>query len=739
MEELEAVVNGIIFKNDDNGYTVAAFTDTDGGEFSAVGCMPLLNQGERVLLKGAWKEHPRYGPQFEVATYSTIAPATLTALENYLSSGTIKGIGDTTAHNIVQAFGMDTLWVLENQPERLTEVVGIGQTRAATIIESFTAQREMREVMLSLQEYEITPTQAVKLYRMYGPLCVMRIRENPYCIVDDIDNIGFKRADVIARSMGIEQDSPFRLQAGIKYTLSLARREGHTCLPEQLLVGTASDLLQAETRPVENELEALISAGQLLRKTIDNDERIFLPYLYYMELYCARRLAELANTELRDISASLGSDIDMLQTQHGITLSPDQRTAVENAMRSCCFVITGGPGTGKTTILRFIIGLLSLRSQCFELAAPTGRAAKRMSEATGEEARTIHRLLEYGFGEDGFKRNEDNPLSTDAIIIDETSMVDVTLMNALLKAVSPKTRLILVGDADQLPSVGPGNVLSDIMTSGIVPFARLELVYRQAQESMIVTNAHRINSGLAPFLDLPDSDFRFEPINSAAEVLNRIIGLSSGKSKLTASFDPFRDVQVLAPLKKQVLGVNNLNSKLQEALNPPAKIKNQRQYGDTIFREGDKVMQTKNDYDVQWTRKGAAGTELGEGVFNGDLGVIRRIDSEAQTLSILFDDDRYAEYDFSQLDELDLAYCISIHKSQGSEFPVVILPAMYGRMSFTNRSLLYTAVTRAKALVIVLGQRDSVLFMVNNSQQRKRYSGMKQMLVACEGSPDVDN
>lgn len=727
--ELTGTVKAIIYRSEDTGFTVLELTDETGEDMTAIGEMPLAGVGERVELTGQWTEHKTYGRQFRAETCKTLAPATLTALKNYLASGLIKGVGESTAQAIVQTFGMETLDVLEKEPARLVEVPGIGQIRAQTIGASYGAQLGLRDIMLGLQKYGVTIGQAMKLYKIYGELCLAKIEENPYRLIDDVEGIGFKTADAIARNGGVEPDAPYRLRAGLKYTLQWARQEGHTYLPREKLVEVAAGLLQAEIAPVERTLTELLLEGQLIQEQLPGEDGIFLPGMFRTEQDCALRLLRLqGQSALDNPFFRPKAQIARLEQQLDITLAPAQRQAVELALKAGALVITGGPGTGKTTILRFVITLLEEMGTEYALCAPTGRAAKRMGEATGRDASTIHRLLEYSYGEGGFGRNAENTLLADVVIVDEMSMVDVPLMAALLRALAPGTRLIMVGDSDQLPSVGPGNVLRDMVDSGQIPVVRLTEIFRQSGRSAIVTNAHRINEGQMPILEGLE-DFGFEPMEEQETVIRRLIALNSGKAAKLGAQEPLQDIQVLAPMKKGPLGVYNLNKRLQEALNPPAHKKKERKYGDVVFREGDKVMQIKNDYRLAWTRSlPHQPPEMGEGVYNGDLGTIMSIDLYEQTLEVLFDDGRSAVYAFSMLEELELAYCISIHKSQGSEFPIVLLPLLGGPPMLLNRNLLYTAVTRARHMVCILGRQSCIQQMVRNNQVKRRYSGLARFL-----------
>lgn len=727
--ELTGTVKAIIYRSEDTGFTVLELTNEAGEDMTAIGEMPLAGVGERVELTGQWTEHKTYGRQFRAETCKTLAPATLTALKNYLASGLIKGVGESTAQAIVQTFGMETLDVLEKEPARLAEVPGIGQIRAQTIGASYGAQLGLRDIMLGLQKYGATIGQAMKLYKIYGELCLAKIEENPYRLIDDVEGIGFKTADAIARNGGVEPDAPYRLRAGLKYTLQWARQEGHTYLPREKLVEVAAGLLQADIAPVERTLTELLLEGQLIQEQLPGEDGIFLPGMFRTEQDCALRLLRLqGQSALDNPFFRPKAQIARLEQQLDITLAPAQRQAVELALKAGALVITGGPGTGKTTILRFVITLLEEMGTEYALCAPTGRAAKRMGEATGRDASTIHRLLEYSYGEGGFGRNAENTLLADVVVVDEMSMVDVPLMAALLRALAPGTRLIMVGDSDQLPSVGPGNVLRDMVDSGQIPVVRLTEIFRQSGRSAIVTNAHRINEGQMPILEGLE-DFGFEPMEEQEAVIRRLIALNSGKAAKLGAQEPLQDIQVLAPMKKGPLGVYNLNKRLQEALNPPAHKKKERKYGDVVFREGDKVMQIKNDYRLAWTRSlPHQPPEMGEGVYNGDLGTIMSIDLYEQTLEVLFDDGRSAVYSFSMLEELELAYCISIHKSQGSEFPIVLLPLLGGPPMLLNRNLLYTAVTRARHMVCILGRQSCIQQMVRNNQVKRRYSGLARFL-----------
>ncbi len=744
MEQLQGEITRIIFRNDENGWTVLELIDESGDETTVVGSMPLCAPGERVALTGMFVEHKSYGRQFKAETCASLAPATLSALESYLSSGLIKGVGAATARSIIAHFGMDSLRILEEEPKRLQELPGIGRSKAATIAASFFEQRALRDVMMGMQAYGITVRQAMRLYQIYGPTCLQRVEEDPYRLIEDVEGIGFKTADKIAMRMGIEPDSHQRLRAGVLYMLIWARQEGHTYLPQDILLTEAAAMLGVPQEYAEEALDSLLGSGLLHHAVISDspgssqnelglpDEEIaaiYTPSMYYMEADCARRLLSLA-TAPSAITIDVNHELSELERTLGIALAPEQRVAVTTALSEGAMVITGGPGTGKTTIIQFILRIMERLGLDFALCAPTGRAAKRMTEATGVDAATIHRLLEYGGeGQPVFARNEENPLYYDMVVVDEMSMVDLALFFALLRALPHGTRLIMVGDADQLPPVGAGTVLHDMIKSELLPVVRLTDIYRQSDRSGIAKNAHRINLGEAPVIEA-DSDFLFLPCSTPEQALNEVIKLCAGEGLVPVS-DAYKDMQVLAPMKKGSLGVHALNARIQQRLNPPAPHKAQREYQENTFREGDKVMQIRNDYKLEWIRPNAAGSpELGAGVYNGDLGTILRMDLLEQTLDVLFDDERLAQYTFSQLDELELAYCISIHKSQGSEFPLVVLPLFNGPPVLMTRNLLYTAVTRARAQVVIIGNWKSVLQMVENKRTRRRYSALHTHMVA---------
>lgn len=728
MEIIEAFADETVFRNEENGYTVLVVM-AGKSRVSAVGIMPPIAVGEKLRITGDWTEHPVYGRQIKVQSIEIEKPTTLSGIEKYLSSGMIRGIGPATAKLLIRAFGEETLDVLYSQPEKLLDVPGIGQKRAQMIQESYAEQAQQREAMVFLQSYGVTPALAVKIYKRYGENVRQVITRNPYRLVEDVEGIGFKTADRIAASLGIEQSSEYRLSAGVKYTLSEATAgAGHCYLPRPELALAARRLLGSDADSIDRTIDSLILSHDISAQILpcDSGEEVvalYLPSTYRAESEVARRLREMIDAMPDSMASDLTAQIDELERIEGIAFHTQQRQAIETAVTHGMTVITGGPGTGKTTIIKCIIKLLSVHGDV-ALAAPTGRAAKRMSEACGMEAKTLHRLLEYGGEEGDFARSEDNPLEIDTLIIDEMSMVDIFLMRSLLRALVPGTRLIMVGDADQLPSVGAGNVLRDILDSGVIPSVRLTEIFRQDEKSMIVYNAHRINRGESPRLNAKGSDFFFERAVSPSDAAKRIVALCSTRLPGFLGLDPVRQMQVLSPTKKGECGVWMLNQLLQAEFNPPASGKHERVRGDTTFREGDKVMQTRNNYQLKWKKDGAIGIEDGQGVFNGDIGFVTFIDPQEHVMEVQFDDERTATYEGGDVDDLELAYCISVHKSQGSEFPVVIMPAVGGPPMLLTRNLFYTAVTRARRMVMIVGRENAIEQMIANVNTRRRYSAL---------------
>lgn len=736
MAEVTGIIEEIVFRNEDNGFTVLELREErEGSLTTVVGNLPFVVEGERVRVTGEWTVHPDYGPQLKVENLQSVPPSSLDGLEKYLSSGLIKGVGPATAKRLVEHFGLDTLDIIQFNPERLTEVDGIGPAKAEAIAASFAEQKEVREVMLFLQTYGITTTYAIKIYKIYGANTIPLIKENPYRLAREVTGIGFKTADRIARSMGIEHDSPYRVAAGTQYVLSQAASDGHTYLPKEELIRRASSLLGVPKELVENAIVSMAVEQLIHVEEMEDHTAVYLLPFYYAESGVCKGLIELSMTEVESPVIDIDKALEEWQRREGIVLAKRQREAVVEALNNGVLIITGGPGTGKTTTINCIIQLFEQQGLEVVLAAPTGRAAKRLTETTGREAKTIHRLLEYGYLGDGegeellFQKDEDDPLEADVVVIDEMSMVDILLMNHLLKAIVPGTRLIMVGDIDQLPSVGPGNVLKDIINSGLIRVICLDEIFRQAQESMIVVNAHRINCGEFPYLNVPGKDFYFDRRHSSQDILNTLIDLVCRRIPSFGPYDPMRDIQVLTPMRKGIVGVNKLNEELQRTLNPPEPNKEEHPFRDVIFREGDKVMQIKNNYRTPWKRIQYGKTvEEGEGVFNGDVGYILKIDKEEKIMQVLFDDDRHVVYDFTQLDELELAYAISIHKSQGSEFPIVVIPMSWGPPMLMTRNLLYTAVTRARNMVVLVGKESVIRDMIANNRISHRYSGLEKRL-----------
>ena len=722
-EQLEAVVEETIFRNEENGYSVLEVRA--GREtVTVVGSLPALAPGEQVVLRGAYVEHPQYGRQWKAESCEIRQPTTLLGIERYLGSGLFRGIGRATAKLIVQEFGKETLEIIGEHPERLIEVPGIGRKRAAQLGQSFQEQYAAREAMVFLQSYGVTPSLAYKIGKRYGADAPRKIRENPYRLIDDIEGVGFQTADRIALSLGIPPDSEYRLRSGLKYALQeAASGAGHTYLPKEELLRRTAQELRVSGELLIHQLDMLLFTRELIAAEVYGTEAVMLSQLFYAEKEIARYLRLLQRYAQTTVAAGVEQRITDFERAHAITFSENQRRAVREALSHGLLVITGGPGTGKTTLINCILSLLG---DGVLLAAPTGRAAKRMSEATGHEAKTLHRLLEFS-GEDGhFQRDEQNPLDASCVIVDEMSMVDVYLMRSLLRALKPGTRLLLVGDAYQLPSVGAGNVLGDILKSGAVPAVRLTDIFRQAETSLIVLNAHRINHGEAPLLNKKNSDFFFVRQSTQESAAEAIVGLCGERlPAFLGTDDTVRDIQVLSPVKKSGAGVHQLNTLLQAALNPAAQWKKEIAYGDRTFRVGDKVMHVHNNYQLAW--KTDDGTE-GEGVFNGDVGFITAVDKEERVVTVRFDEERTVEYDYQQLEELELAYCLSVHKSQGSEFPCVVMPVLGGPPRLLTRNLFYTALTRAKKLVVLVGREECIADMVRNDHIAARFTTLRSRL-----------
>jgi len=732
-ETVKGYVEKIVYRNDENGYTVFSLAH-EGEEITCVGYVAVLNEGEHIQAMGEFTQHPVYGEQFLLESYEVLEPEDAFSIEQYLSSGAIKGIGKALAARIVQKFGDSTFRIIMEEPGRLAEVKGISERMAIEIYRQFEEKRDMRNAMMFLQKYNITGNLAAKIYQEYGQRMYDIIRENPYRLAEDITGVGFRTADEIASRVGIEPNSDYRIKAGILYILMQASAEGHVYLPEPELMQRAGDLLLCEEDQVRKQVTNLSLEKKIIVVETGQERVIYSAVFYYMELNIARMLHEL-NIKYYYNSEELNKKLARIEDMTKTVLDEQQRIAFKEAVYNGLLIITGGPGTGKTTLINAIIKFFEMEGLSILLAAPTGRAAKRMSEATGYEARTIHRMLELskltqGDGDNyTFQRNETNPLETDVLIIDEMSMVDIGLMNALLKAVPVGTRLILVGDVNQLPSVGPGNVLKDIINSHCFDVVKLTKIFRQEEGSDIIVNAHKINAGEQINLDNKSKDFFMLRRNEANVISAVIINLVKNKLPKYVNATPF-DIQVLTPMRKGELGVEKLNKALQEALNPPAPDKKEKEYHDMVFREGDKVMQIKNNYQLTWEIKSIFGitVQTGTGVFNGDAGIIREINPFAEYMTVEFDDNRLVNYSFSQLDELELAYAVTVHKSQGSEYPAVVIPILDGPRLLFNRNLLYTAVTRAKNCVVIVGSDKMVKYMIDNESEQKRYSRLSEQI-----------
>lgn len=728
MMQLEGFVNHIIHRNPSNGYTVLSLATNDSEEV-LTGIFRDIEEGAILSVKGDFVLHSVYGNQFKVKSYEFKEPEDIVSIERYLASGTIKGIGATMAKRIVNAYKEDTFRVMEEEPERLVEIKGISERIARSIAEQMQEKRGMRKTMMFLQELGIGASLSAKIYAKYENNVLDIIEDNPYRLVEDIQGVGFKTADDIARRAGISTDSVYRIKCGILYVLSMAGNEGHIYLPKSLLIHKAHELLEVNDELIENQIESLSIDKKIIVKLVDDVERVYSHLAYYIELDCARMLVDL-DIISDESDEYLIHEFSKIEKNSGVTLDEKQRNAVILSARRGISVITGGPGTGKTTIIKMLLEYFDKSGQDVLLAAPTGRAAKRMTETTGYEARTIHRLLEIGAEQTmQFARNDMNPLETDVIIIDEMSMVDIYLFHSLLKALCIGTRLIMVGDASQLPSVGPGAVLKDIIDSKRFVVSTLEHIFRQSEQSDIVVNAHKINRGESILLDNKSSDFFFLERNDVNVIIEGMVYLITQKLPPYVQAKPF-DIQVMTPMRKGVLGVENLNRVLQDRMNPAAKTKKEILQGDLIFREGDKVMQVKNNYQIEWTCETKKGLvyEQGTGIFNGDMGIIASIDTSLGQVKVIFDDGRVARYSLAMLEELELAYAITIHKSQGSEYPAVVIPLLSGPEMLMNRNLLYTAVTRAKKCVTIIGSSSTVKAMIDNQREQIRYSSLNEQI-----------
>ena len=730
LEEHNGTLRELIFHNDENGYTVAVFETADD-QFTIVGNVPMATPGKKYIIRGEFTEHPAYGEQFKVNSFQEQMPSEEDGIREFLSSGILKGIGPKTAMALVSTFGEDTFRIIEEEPEKLTRVSGIGPKTAERISKAFMEQQGFARVSLQLQQYGIGSAYAMRLYQVYGADVMAILETNPYRLIDDFYGIGFVKADRIAEKIGLKKDDPFRIQSGVKYTLRYFSGEGNTYMPEKTLCEEAFKILDVSIDEIRENIQEMLISGEVQVELIQGQRVVYLMAYYLAERRVCKHLRLLRDAPLKRIGSSIPQMIHRTEAATGIVLSDNQKHAVETSLNMGVSVITGGPGTGKTTIINSLIEILEDGGHKTKIAAPTGRAAKRITETSGHHASTIHRLLEYSYSESEdamrFGKNENSPLECDAVIVDEASMIDLMLMDALVCAIKPGTRLIIVGDDDQLPSVGAGNVLRDIIQSEYIYCTKLTEIYRQARESMIVVNAHSINKGEYPDCNAKGKDFFLLRRNTEKEMLDTILELSL--TRLPEYYDnisPIKDIQILTPVRKGNLGCINMNTQLQKILNPPAPDKEEKTFRDKLFRKGDKVMQIKNNYELKW--KDLQADEEGEGIFNGDVGFVTDINKEDGRLIVVFDGTRYVSYQFNQLDELELAYAVTVHKSQGSEFPIVILPVSWFPPVLATRNLLYTAVTRGKTAVVLVGSENKLHAMVDNNRINERYSGLRYRL-----------
>lgn len=726
---IDCEIEGIVYRNPDNGYTICEAISEEEGNFYVVGYMPTVLEGERTTLTGEWVTHPEYGEQFRVELYETVMPSEERSVIKYLSSGIVKGVREATAKKLWAAFGSEVFDVLTNEPARIAELKGISLDRANTMCKSFNETRSVQNIVMFLQQYNVSANTAFKIHKIFGSDSVNVIKNNPYTLAAAVDGVTFKTADTIAYNLGLPKNSPMRIACAVTYILRDASySSGHTYMPKSMLIEHIGYMLGVSDTEAENAIAELIASRDIISDTVEGDEGIYLYGLYHDERYIAKRMCKMLRTENKNVITAerAENELDEFEQGCGITLAPKQREAVISALTENCMVLTGGPGTGKTTTLNAIINIFERLQFKVSLAAPTGRAAKRMSQVSRHEAKTVHRLLGAKVDDNlhTFTYDEEHPLDSDVIILDEMSMVDTQLMAAFLRAVKPGGRVILAGDSDQLPSVGAGNVLRDIIESKTVAVVELTDIFRQSEESLIIVNAHQINNGQPPELRERSKDFFFMARPTPISVAETVAELYKTRLPKSYGITPINDIQVLSPTKKGVAGTVELNRLLQNSVNPPSGRKRECKYGKCVFREGDKVMQTRNNYDMEYTSENG---EKGQGIYNGDMGVINSIHTEERYMIITFDD-RCVEYPFNNMEELDLAYAITVHKSQGSEFNYVIIPVTAYMPVLMTRNLLYTAITRAKTMVILVGSEKTIMNMTNNNSFAKRFTGLYQKL-----------
>lgn len=729
MESLEGVVKDIIFQNEESAFCIFRIED-DKDIHIALGTFPFISVGQTYTLHGEWVVHATFGKQFKCETYEEVMPNSLKGIEKYLASGSISGIGPITAKKLVDKFGGDIFDIIENDTKKLMELEGIGEKKIKLIYDSYIKGREVKNIMVFLQSYGVTPKQALKIYRVFGNEAIAKVRQNPYVLSEEVPSIGFKTADGIARNLGIEIDSPFRIQSGIRHIVNEYCAQGSTFIPKPELLERGKVVLEVPEILIDENIMHSVMTNKLAMERVEEVEGIFaLPYLY-AEVSVTKRILSLALDEVDDLKLPVEEYIMDFEKENNISFHEKQIEAIVGAVKNGIEIITGGPGTGKTTIIKCILEIFDRAGKKVLMAAPTGRAAKRMSEATGRESKTIHRLIDLGVSteDEEVLFDEDHTLGCDVVIIDEASMIDVMLMSNLLKAIKPKTRLILVGDVDQLPSVGSGRVLEDLIESTAFKVVKLQFIYRQGKESYITTNAHRINTGEMPQLNAKDSDFFFINGTRPEESLDTLVELITSRlPKFNKKWDRVKDFQVLTPMRKGELGVHNLNRVLQKSLNPHNK-----SYDFTVFQIGDKVMQTKNNYMIKWKKVKRVSGEPpeGQGIFNGDIGYVTAINTEDATVSVLFDEDKIVEFEAQDLDELELAYAVTIHKSQGSEFKVVIIPVFMGPPLLMSRNLIYTGVTRARELLVLVGSKKALSYMIRNTKTYERHTSLKYRILS---------